>query len=160
MLTISFNSQIINYYLFTHFVKTFTWYSELDSFGSVTKFTTRVSLKGNISQRNKSALIVQHIVTPYYHSVAPPGLHRECTVANRSITVITFVPIRIWSVALPGIYERTRIPSRFVPVRPGPPTINCRDAPGLTPGLCERGLAYPLKPFFVEGHPMIIFVRN
>ena len=38
------------------------------------------------------------------------------------------------------MYERTRIPSRFVPVCPGPPAANCRDAPGRTPGQWERGL--------------------
>ena len=50
-------------------------------------------------------------------------------------------PHRAWSVALPEIYERTRIPSRFVTVRPGPPAANCRGAPGRTPGQCERGLS-------------------
>jgi len=33
--------------------------------------------------------------------------------------------------SLPGMYERTRISSRFVPVRPG-----------STPGQCERGLRH------------------
>jgi len=51
-----------------------------------------------------------------------------------------FAPNRVWSVALPGMYKRTRIASRFVSVRPGPPTTKCRDAPGLTPGQCERVL--------------------
>ena len=72
-------------------------------------------------------------------SAATPGMHRQ-TIAFSGHTVI-FAPNRVWSVALPGIYERTRIPSRFVPVRPGPPAANCRDAPGHTPGQCERGLS-------------------
>ena len=38
------------------------------------------------------------------------------------------------------MYERTPIPSRFVPLRPGPPATNCRDARGRTPGQRERGL--------------------
>ena len=70
------------------------------------------------------------------------GATRECTVANRSITGTdrdhVFAPNRVWSVALPGMYERTRVPSRFVPVRPGPPATNCRGTPGRIQGQCER----------------------
>jgi len=73
------------------------------------------------------------------HTVAPSGLHQECTytVANRSITGTdrdhVFPQNRVWSVAMPGMYEGTRMPSRFVPVRSGPPATNCRNAPELTP---------------------------
>jgi len=77
------------------------------------------------------------------YTVAPPVLHRECTVETVALsgqTVIIFFPNRVWSLALAEIYERTRIPSRFVPLRTGPPAAICRDAPGHTPEQCERGL--------------------
>ena len=45
------------------------------------------------------------------------------------------------------IYERTRIPSRFVPVRPGPPAANCRDAPGCTPGHNIQNTCIYLMPY-------------
>jgi len=57
------------------------------------------------------------------HTVALQGLHRECAVANHSITGTDrnhFAPHRAWFVALPGIYERTRIQQKssgFVPFR-------------------------------------------
>ena len=48
---------------------------------------------------------------------------------------------RVWSVALLGMYERTQVPSRLGPVRPGLPATNCRGAQGRTPGQCERGFS-------------------
>jgi len=51
-----------------------------------------------------------------------------------------FCPKPVWSLALAEIYERTRIPSRYIPVRTGPPAAICWDAPGRTLGQCERGL--------------------
>ena len=78
-----------------------------------------------------------------------PGLYRPTSVTRRSGTGVFLADARSravvyrdvpgHTVALPGMYERTRIPSRFVQVRPGPPATNCRDAPGRTLGQCERG---------------------
>ena len=59
-----------------------------------------------------------------------PGLCRPTSVTRRSVTG-----------ALQGMYERTRIPSRFVPVRPGPPATNCRDAPGRTRDSVNKALS-------------------
>jgi len=70
-----------------------------------------------------------------------PGMYHRKPYHNWDRPWSLFAPNRVRSVALPGMYERNRVPSRFVPVRPGPPAAYCRGAPGRTPGQSERGLS-------------------
>ena len=81
------------------------------------------------------------------------GLCRLISVTHRSDTI--FSPNRVWSVALPAMYECTRNSSRFVPVRPGSPTTNCRDAPGrrLTANPIFVQISFRAIPFHHLSHP-------
>jgi len=71
---------------------------------------------------------------------ATPGMYSRKPYHNWDRPWSLFSQNRVWSVALPGMYKRSQVSSRFVPVCPGPPATNCRGAPERTPGQCERGL--------------------
>jgi len=61
---------------------------------------------------------------------------------------------------MPGIYERTRSPSRYVPFRSGPPAANCRNTRGVNRGSenesdeseSEHLGSIPLSPYFLYVH--------
>ena len=73
------------------------------------------------------------------------GLQQECTVTNRCITGTDrdkLCPKLVLVRSIAGNIWTHLNPWRIAPVRPCLPATNCGDAPGRTPGQCERGFTY------------------
>ena len=96
------------------------------------------------------------------HTVAPPGLHREGTVANRSLTGTDCDHFLPQTGSGPKHCRECLMALQFLhdSVRPCPPATSCWDAPGRTPGQCDPGFTYMTwKSFLIEICYMVLLAN-